>query len=175
MSTKPTSAPRRSNRPLNITDFMRYWQMPAYFIKAGKSALRYKNPPEKGVYWYWFSLWVRERDVDEFGTCISCGKPITVETSQAGHFMPAKDCGLELLFDPRNVNAECNQCNAWDETHLLGYAARLDERYGKGTSQGLRWRRDEHLAGRSGMTKDWKGEQYADKIRALPSYPQPRA
>lgn len=151
---------------------MRYWHMPAYFIKSGRNALRYKNPLEKGVYWYYFSLFVRQRDVDEFGTCISCGRPITVDTSDAGHFMPAADCGVELIFDPLNVNAECSQCNAWDSTHLLGYAENLDKRYGAGTAANLRFRRDEYKAGRLGVFKDWKGPQYADKIRQLPSYPQ---
>ena len=131
--------------------------------------LRYKNPPEKGIYWYLFSLYVRNRDVKQWGTCISCGRAIAVDTCDAGHFMPAGDCGRDLLFDERNVNAECSHCNAWDATHLLGYADGLDKRYGAGTAAVLRAKRAEYKAGPP--IKDWKADEYADKIRALPHYP----
>lgn len=148
------------------TDFLRSWGITG--PNARVSNLRYKNPPEKGVFWYHFSLFVRERDVKKYGTCISCGRPITVETSQAGHFMPASTCGRDLLFDERNVNAECPACNAWDETHLLGYAEGLDRRYGPGTAMELRKRRDEYKAGPP--LKDWKPDEYAIKVRALPTF-----
>lgn len=140
--------------------FLRGWGMPP---KYGYHHLRYKNPPEKGIYWYWFSLYIRQRDVENFGTCISCNKPITVETSQAGHFMPAANCGRDLLFDERNVNAECGACNGFDEAHLLGYADNLDKRYGAGTSTELRRRRDEYRSSGE-VVKDWKSEVYSHKI-----------
>jgi 5-methylcytosine-specific restriction endonuclease McrA len=145
--------------------------IPESLIRGGglHSLLRYKNPPEKGVYWYYLSRYVRQRDVDKWGTCISCGRYITFETCQAGHFMPASSCGRDLLFDLTNVNAECSQCNAWDETHLLGYAENLDKRYGQGTSLSLRKRRDEYKAGP--LLKDWKGHEYAELVRRLPNYP----
>ena len=136
-----------------------------------KKHLRYQTPFEKGVYWYWFSLDVRQRDVETYGVCISCGNPITVDTSDAGHFCPASNCGRDLLFDPRNVNAECGRCNAFDEGHLFGYERRLDERYGPGTAQELK---DRYQAYRESKTplKDWKASEYADKIRSLKSYQQ---
>jgi len=136
---------------------------------SGFDWLRYKNPPEKGIYWYLFSQYIRNRDVEAYGTCISCGKPITVDTCDAGHFMPAKDCGRDLLFDPVNVNAECGSCNAFDETHLLGYAEGLDARYGAGTALKLRQRRDEYRNSPVPI-KDWKAHEYAEKIRSLPTY-----
>lgn len=145
-------------------DFLRSWGLP--YPSFQYHHLRYKSPPEKGVYWYFFSLWVRRRDVAKFGECISCGKAITVETSQAGHFMPAADCGRDLLFDPLNVNAECSQCNAWDATHLLGYAEELDRRRGQGTAALLRKAREEYKAKKTPV-KDWSKAEYADKIRAL--------
>lgn len=147
-------------------DFLRGWGLPYPHFKY--EHLRYKTPPEKGVYWYYFSLYVRLRDVEKYGTCISCGKPITMENTDAGHFMPAESCGRDLLFDERNVNAECKQCNAFDSTHLLSYAENLDKRYGEGTSQKLRTRYMEYKFGDT--VKDWKREQYVAKIKALPSY-----
>lgn len=140
------------------------------YPKFGYGDLRYKHPPEKGVYWYYFSLMVRKRDVENWGTCISCGRPITMENCDAGHFMPARDCGRDLLFDPLNVNAECKGCNGFDETHLLGYAENLDIRYGEGTAKSLRERRDAYKLG--GIVKDFSGEVYAQFIRELPTYQQ---
>ena len=136
-----------------------------------KKHLRYQNPFEKGVYWYWFSIEVRTRDVETHGVCISCGKPITVDTAQAGHFIAASVGGRDLLFDPRNVNAECGRCNAFDEGHLLGYERRLDERYGKGTAQGLKDRYWQYKESQTPL-KDWKGSEYADMIRSLKCYQQ---
>ena len=153
-------------------EFLRKWGITEpTLLRAGFSWLRYKNPPEKGIYWYYFSRWVRQRDVDIWGTCISCGKPITFDTCDAGHFMPAASCGRDLLFDPKNVNAECSRCNAFDETHLLGYAEGLDIRYGVGTADRLRQQRNQYLETRT-TVRDWKADVYADKIRELPTYQQ---
>ena len=135
-----------------------------------KVDLRYKNPIEKGIYWYYFSLEIRTRDVNIWGVCISCGRPITIEGSNAGHFMPASDCGRDLLFDPQNVNAECRKCNAWDDTHLLGYAENLDKRYGSGTAKTLRERREAYRTGPP--VKDFNRAVYAQKICQLSSYQQ---
>lgn len=144
-------------------DFLRRWGLPYPQFKWHH--LRYKNPPEKGVYWYHFSLHVRNRDVKRWGTCISCGRAITLDTCQAGHFMPAVGCGRDLLFDPLNVNAECPRCNAFDETHLLGYAENLDKRYGVGTALSLRKRKEEYEKGPA--IKDWTREEYQQKVRDL--------
>ncbi len=139
--------------------------------RTGFSWLRYKTPPEKGIYWYLFSLYIRQRDVEKYGTCISCGKPITVDTCDAGHFIPAGSCGRDLLFDERNVNAECGRCNAWDEGHLFGYEKNLDLRYGEGTAQALKERYFEYKNSPTPI-KDWKVDIYREKIHALKSYPQ---
>lgn len=87
--------------------------------------------------------------------------------------MPADDCGRDLLFDERNVNAECPKCNAFDDAHLLGYAENLDKRYGPGTALELRDRRRRYLSGLDGVVKDWKGKEYAEMIRNLPGYTHP--
>ncbi len=78
--------------------------------------------------------------------------------------MPAADCGVSLLFDERNVNAECPRCNAFDSTHLLGYAEGLDERYGKGTALALRALRD---LNKLNPQKDLSKDEYTEKIREL--------
>ena len=62
-----------------------------------KKHLRYQTPMEKGIYWYWFSLEVRQRDVKKWGTCISCGKQITVDTCDAGHFVGDGDYHVDMV------------------------------------------------------------------------------
>ena len=149
------------------SDIYRRLGIPEAVIRLGgwKKVFRYKNPIQKGIYWWHFDRMVRKRDVEKYGTCISCGRSITFETCQAGHFMPAASCGRDLLFDPLNVNAECSQCNAWDETHLLGYAENLDKRYGEGTALSLRKRKEAYKNGPP--LKDWSKEIYEDKIKEL--------
>lgn len=145
-------------------DFLRSWGLP--YPEFQFSNLRYKNPPEKGVYWYFISLHVRNRDVKTWGTCISCGREITVNTCQAGHFAPANNCGRDLLFDLDNIHAECERCNAWDSGHLFGYEKNLVKRYGEDFVKKLKAR---YLAYRESKEplKDFKGSEYAEKIKAL--------
>lgn len=160
--------PLKAKKKQTKADFIRSWGLP--YPSFQYHHLRYLNPPEKGVYWAYVSDYVRKRDVSQYGTCISCGKKITYETAQAGHFMPAANCGKDLLFDLRNVNAECEGCNAFDEAHLLGYAEGLDRRYGPGTATSLRNRREQYQA-RKEVVKDWKGSEYAEMVRGMPNYP----
>lgn len=142
---------------------LRSYGMPAEYKSYN---LRYKNPLEKGIYWYFFSLAIRKRDIEKYGTCISCEKEITVDTCDAGHFIPAGSCGPLLLFHSLNVNAECSHCNAWDDLHLLGYARNLDLRYGEGTSERLlqshRERKNSLL-----VEKDFTREEYKRMISQI--------
>ena len=147
-------------------DKLRSWHLP--YPNFQWSSLRYKTPYEKGVYWYWFSLEVRQRDVEKYGTCISCGKPITVDTCDAGHFIAAAGCGRDLLFDPMNVHAECGRCNAFDSNHIIGYEQGLIERYDQSVPQYLKDCYFEYKNG--GPLKDFKGSEYAEKIKQLSSY-----
>ena len=149
-------------------DLFREWGLVEDYFR--KKNLRYKNPIEKGIYWIYFARYIRERDLEKWGRCISCDKPLSYEDSQAGHFMPAGNCGRDLLFDELNVNAECGGCNAYDEAHLLGYADNLDKRYGQGTAMSLRKRREEYKNGPP--LKEFKGHEYAQMIKKLPTYQQ---
>lgn len=149
-------------------DILRSWLLPETY---NWSSLRYKHPAEKGIYWYYFSLFTRQRDVQQWGTCISCGKPITVETSQAGHFIAAHGGGRDLLFDYLNVNAECPNCNGNDENHLWGYERNLIKRYGPEAPKLLK---DKFFLYKqlTEPVKDWNAATYAQMIKDLPSYQQ---
>ena len=131
-----------------------------------RSNLRYKSPIEKGIYWYWFSLFVRQRDTKLYGVCISCGKPIKLDNCDAGHFIAAAGCGRDLLFDPMNVHAECRRCNAFDPNHVVGFEAGLVERYQTSLPKILKKRYLEYRDSDIPL-KDFTGSEYAEKIKFI--------
>lgn len=136
----------------------RAWGLPESF-KGSKRALRYVNPLEKGIYWYHFSQFIRKRDFERWGACISCDKPLeSWNDGDCGHYIAASKCGIDLLFDPVNCNLECSQCNAWDETHLIGYRRGLNKRHGEGTSDELERRYYDYANG--GTKLQWPKEKY---------------
>lgn len=157
--SRPGKAKKARTRKPSKASILRSWGI------LGPIWLRYKNPIEKGIYWYLFSKAVRTRDVEKYGTCVSCGRTITVDTCDAGHFIPAASCGIDLLFDPINVNAECSHCNAWDDLHLLGYAKTLDKRYGEETAESLL--KQYRLNKGAPVKKDFTRVQYIEKIKRL--------
>jgi len=127
--------------------------------------LRYKGA--KGRYWALFSEYIRRRDFERYGRCISCGKRISDwRELDAGHFIHAGGGGFALLFDERNVNGECKYDNAFNGAHLLLYRRGLDARYGAGTADALEERyRDAHFRGKT--TKEWTKREYEVKIEEL--------
>lgn len=135
-------------------------------------SLRYKSNQLKGLYWYLFSIQIRKRDFEKYGRCISCNKPVfSWRDFDAGHYIAAGQCGFALLFDETNVNGECSGCNAYDRTHLIGYAKGLDDRYGQGTAESLYQRYcDVQFKGKT--TKEWGAAEYRSKISQLLSTPE---
>lgn len=144
-------------------DKLRQWGLPESFQWHH---LRYKQPYQKGVLWFFVSLFVRKRDVKKYGKCVATGKPITMETCDAGHFCPAANCGRDLLFDLKNIHAELKSSNAFDSGHLIGYRKGLVERYGEAHVQDLE---DRYLTYRQCKTpqKDFTVAEYEEKIREI--------
>jgi len=75
-----------------------------------------------------FSKFIRQRDCTPIGKCISCGKPITLETSDAGHFH--NRAYMSLRYDEQNVNAQCRHCNRFREGNMQGYQKGLVDKIG---------------------------------------------
>ena len=64
-----------------------------------------------------FNAWIRKRDSqDGYFTCISCGRTMTTDLMDCGHFAPVKG-GSALRFD---------------EFHLIGYRRGIIDKYGEG-------------------------------------------
>ena len=78
-----------------------------------------------------FNRYIRKRDSEDgFFDCISCGRTLPVSSMNAGHFMPVK-MASGLRFNEWNCNGECQGCNGFDYTHLIGYEKRLVDKIGR--------------------------------------------
>lgn len=119
----------------------------------------------KGIYWNLLSKYIRMRDFNKYGTCISCGKEFnTWKDSQAGHYAPAGDCGFALLFDERNIHGECPSCNnpRFSPGKLIPYRQALVKRYGEKWVKKL----DADYAAKV-TTKEWTQKEYHTEILKL--------
>ena len=77
--------------------------------------------------WVLFSKWIRERDNY---TCITCGKKGKGSFIHAGHYISRKHCAT--MFDEKNANAQCMNCNIWGYGNMGVYTLKLQEKYGEG-------------------------------------------
>src|SRR3990167_9527976 len=121
----------------SIRDFLRFWGMPESKVVQGKNGLRYGNPLQKGIYWYYFSKMRRKQDFEKYGECITCLLPVDDwQQADAGHIVPARECGVYLLFHSMNVHLQHKHCNNPKWTPDAGFhnALNLDKRYGLGTA-----------------------------------------
>lgn len=82
----------------------------------------------RGMLWNVFSKYIRHRDT---GICISCGAKKTYEELQAGHYAPVGETSVLLWFDEKNVNGECEGCNAFDSFHLIPMRKNLIKKWGE--------------------------------------------
>ena len=141
-------------------DLKREWGVPV------DKQLRYKGL--KGILWYYTSIQIRKDDFTKYsGECIDqCGKRAKDwREFDCGHFVPASNCGFGLLFDRENLHGQLKGCNnpTFSPHSLIGFAIGIDKRLGKGKAEELFRRKGE-------FKKEWSKEEYAERIRALPSY-----
>lgn len=77
---------------------------------------------------------------------------------QAGHYVPVGGNDVELCFDERNVNGECETCNAFDPFHLVPMKKNLISKYGIETVEELERLRDMMRAVK------WEEAEYVTRI-----------
>ena len=82
-----------------------------------------------------FSVFIRKRDCAPIGRCISCGKMITFETADCGHYVNRKH--MATRYDEMNCNAQCRACNRFDEGNIQGYRKGLIDKHGLHTVEML--------------------------------------
>jgi len=89
--------------------------------------------------WTLFSRYIRTRDGFK---CITCGKIDQSPRMHAGHFLH-RSIASSLIFDERNVHAQCAYCNTYKETGGV-YAAKIIEKYGIEVFNELQKKRTEY-------------------------------
>jgi hypothetical protein len=91
--------------------------------------------------WDVFSIYIRQRDMDENGNvkCCTCPNIRHWTGLDAGHF--ESRIKENTLFDEQNVHPQCKGCNMPPNNgRPFEYAVFLDERYGQGTANAIRAR-----------------------------------
>jgi len=148
----------------SVYEIMIEYGLPEDMAKKGRASLRYRRPLFKGIAWYWLSQYVRYRDVYKFGTCIYCGRPITLKTSDAAHYIPVSNTSHKLAFDADNIHASCSWCNRYEPNHLL-FRQTLKKRYGEEWLKNL----EERFLKKEGytMSAEQNFKAFANKYRRL--------
>jgi len=87
-----------------------------------------------------FSKYIRRRDCGYgYAPCISCGKLITYDTSDCGHYENRKH--MATRYDEKNCNAQCRACNRFSEGNIQGYRRGLIKKYGESEVEKIEIRR----------------------------------
>ena len=84
-----------------------------------------------------FSLFIRARDMNDegFSNCVTCGKLMTLKTSQCGHFISRRHYATR--WEEKNCAAQCYACNMHNQGKQYEFGLAIDKRYGVGTAQRL--------------------------------------
>ena len=84
----------------------------------------------------WFSLYIRRRDTPGF--CCTCGRPITFENSDCGHFI-SRD-RIATRWDERNAHAQCRHCNRFQSGKQYEHGLHVAKTHGEKTPDLLLWK-----------------------------------
>ena len=78
-----------------------------------------------------FQFYIRLRDSRSDGRCqcISCGKIVSFDKIQAGHYRSRKN--MSTRWSELNVNGECFVCNCMEGDHLINYRKNLIKKIGE--------------------------------------------
>lgn len=114
------------------------------------------------------SQFIRLRDCDGlfgYGRCISCGKTISYQTSEAGHFIPRRSRAVR--WDERNVNAQCYECNRNQDQRevLVKYQVNLKGLIGDTGIDSLHAMKHDH--GPTREQKETMLAEYRQKVRDM--------
>jgi hypothetical protein len=93
----------------------------------------------KAEVWDLFSEYIRKRDADANGycKCCTCGKVDFWKNMQAGHYISRRH--NRILFDERNVNAQCAGCNCFGHGKEAAYKEFMLKKYSQATIDTLEY------------------------------------
>lgn len=120
-----------------------------------------------GIYWTYLSRQVRQEDFKKYGgKCVSCNVVLARwQDGDCGHFIASGSGGFATRFMRENLALQCRRCNnpSWVPDASAFFAREVDRRWGAGTA--------ERIMNLKGVKqKEMNKQQYADAIRALPSF-----
>lgn len=80
--------------------------------------------------WKLMSEFIRRRNADWKGEvqCVTCGLVKHWKQLQAGHFIPGRR--NSILFDERNIHAQCYGCNVMKQGNTVKYFRFMQRTYG---------------------------------------------
>lgn len=93
-----------------------------------------KLTPQEKTLDKWFSLYIRRRDTP--GPCCTCGKWLTFEDSECGHFITRDRHAVR--WDERNAHAQCTRCNLHGKGEQHKHGEYVNRKHGEGTTD-LLW------------------------------------
>lgn len=96
-----------------------------------------------------FSVFIRKRDADEYGTirCVSCKEPVFWKEANCCHYMDRQYKATR--WDEINCAAGCRGCNCFNKGfHIHHFGTFLNEKYGEGTTERLAAKAKEPAPGR---------------------------
>lgn len=84
-----------------------------------------------------FSKFIRLRDSNRlgYGKCITCGRIGHWKTMDCGHYIKRQH--MTTRYDEKNCNMQCKRCNAFEQGANQVYKLKIDQKFGKGTSDWL--------------------------------------
>ena len=92
-----------------------------------------------------FSIYIRLRDSDQNGycKCISCGAIYFWKggSMHNGHYVNRSH--MSLRYDEKNCNAQCINCNSFDEGNNIGYTRGIIKKYGAEILDILEWKKSQ--------------------------------
>lgn len=156
-ATGQTGANKRKKK--TKVDLRREWLVPDSTGKLRYTGLR-------GIYWYWLSRDVREKEWLRYGVCITCLEPIEDWTkADCGHIVASSYCGEFLRLNPANLTIQHKKCNNPRFSPHAGVlnAVNIDKRHGAGFMESL-------LALRKKEAKEPGQHEYRCLIQSLDSY-----
>tara|TARA_R100000935_G_scaffold58056_1_gene93718 strand:+ start:1913 stop:2302 length:390 start_codon:yes stop_codon:yes gene_type:complete len=83
-----------------------------------------------------FSQYIRQKNsIDNISTCFTCGKKDHWKKLQNGHFQSRKH--YSTRWDEINCQVQCAGCNVFKYGEQYVFGAKLDQKFGEGTSRRL--------------------------------------
>lgn len=115
-----------------------FWSRNFMKITKLKKPKKMTYSKAKKAAWDAFSLFIRTRDSDlkGAGICFTCERAYPVKLLQAGHWIPGRH--MSVLFDERNVNAQCYHCNVGLKGNPVVYYDKMLQVYGKAVCDELK-------------------------------------